>query len=74
MSAALKLVNPDAEQVRRECIEGLTRACIQRRAWLKRELASEEARLTVFRRRLADQRGAKFIRVEAVEREFGGPQ
>lgn len=51
--------------------EEATRECIRRRAALRRDLAAEDARLTWLRRRLADQRGLGFIRVEAVEREFG---
>lgn len=61
---------PDAD-LARDCVEGLTRACVERRAWLKRELAAEDARFTWLRRRLADQRGVSFIRAEVVEAEFG---
>lgn len=55
-----------------QCVEGLVRACVQRRAQLRRDLAAEDQRLNWLRRRLADQRQLRFIRVEAVEREFGG--
>lgn len=69
----LVLVNPPAPAevpLQQQCVEGMVRACVQRRAQLRRDLAAEEARLTWLRRRLADQRGLTVLRVEALEREF----
>jgi hypothetical protein len=72
---ALALVgptDPSLDEIRHDCAEGITRAIIQRRAQLKRDLAAEEVRLKIFARRLAKQRGLAFIRIEALEQEFGG--
>lgn len=65
--AALKLVAAHIEVP----VEPLVAHSVNRRAWLKRELAAEDARLTVLRQRLASKRGVAFIRVEALEQEFG---
>ncbi len=68
-TAPLKLV--PAAPVPDHDLDAATRQCVQRRARLRTELAAEDARLTWLRRRLADQRGLGFSRVEAIEREFG---
>lgn len=67
---AVSDTEPSPAEVAVECVEGLVRASVQRRACLKREIAAEEARFTWLRRRLADQRGIAFIRAESAEREF----
>lgn len=52
-------------------LEAAIAGSVDRRAWLRREAAAEEARLKWLGRRLATERGVAFIRLEALDREFG---
>ena len=59
---------PDVPEQRTEV---LVRQCLERRGQLRRQLAAEETELTELRHSLARQRGVAFLRVEALEQEFG---